>query len=551
VLGGAVVALACTGAAGFFAPSFAADECDHAAARVSTAWSQRSAEVRDAFAATDAPYAAEMFARIDTTLAAYGTGWSAHVLSACDSALANDERRRRRRCLEQQAWDVESLVDELAAADAKLVQRSASSVFGLSAPGSCDAPDDAGLAAWEPDDDEARAHAVRLRQRLSEAHARSLAGRYASAAEVAAEVVEEAERLNLQPIALVARIDLGRAHVLASELALGSDELAVGYWDAIAGGHDVEAARAASAVGFTEGYKLADTAAGRAWSRHALAALDRLDAHDERRAEVWSHLGSIEALAGNFAEARRWHLRALEIREGLASERPDHVASTLNNLGNIDVELGDYAAARANHERALQLRREALGDHHPHVATSLNNLGSVLLGAEEFVESRVILEQALTVWEAILGPDHVDLLGVLHNLAVVAAEVGDVDAAERYAARGLAIAEAQLPDDHPQLALALTAMALVALERGRPADALASFERAHRIAHDTLGAGHHHTGSAMHGVGLALRELGRHREAAAVFAEAHAILKASLGDDHDLTLKSARNHASALEKAGA
>jgi hypothetical protein len=518
---------------------------------VALAWSSRADDVRGAFASTSVAWADDAFTRVDRMLASHGDRWRTHARAACDPALSEAERDRRRRCLEQQAWELESLVDELARADAALVQRSTSAPYGLSAPARCDTASDGGLAAWEPDDADAREHAARLRQRLSDARARALAGRWTGAVEIARDVADEAARLELDPIALVARIELGRARVLAGELQRGRDELADAYWQALAGGHDFEAARAASAIGFTDGYKLADPASGRAWSRHALAALDRLGVQDERRAEVWSHLGSIEALAGNFEEARRWHSLALAVREANAEEHPDTLASTLNNLGNLEIELGDYAAARVHHERALALRRESFGEHHPHVATSLNNLGSVLLLSDEDELARATLERALEVWEGCLGRDHVDLLGVLHNLAMLAKESGDIDAAERHAARALAMAEAQLPGDHPQVALALGAIGHCELERRRPAAALVHFERAHRIAHDTLGAAHHDAGTAMHGVGLALRDLGRTREAVAAFADAHAVLDAALGSDHDLTITAAENLEKARAEAGA
>ncbi len=546
LFGGAAILLAVGGAA-VLAP-VDDDGCARAAEQVIEHWLARAPAVEHAFTSTGVGYAADAFTRVDGAMRAHAGRWRAHAIASCDATLDVAEQERRQMCLQVQRGDTESLVDELARADAELVQRSAGAVFGLSSPAICDTPDRAGLHAWQPDDPEARREADRLRQQLSQARAEALAGRWASAVPRTRAVVDEAQRLGLDPLALVARIDLGRQRVLAGELQDGRAILDEAYREALAERHDAEAARAASALGFVVGYKLADLEEGRAWIRHAEAALDRLAADDERRAELWSHLGSIESLDGRYDEARALHLRALEIREANAAEHPEELAHTLNNLGNVDLELGNYDDARVAHERALQLRRESLGDHHPRVATSLNNLGSVLLLAGHPELARATFEEALATWEPIVGPEHADLIWVLYNLAVLAKEAGDPVAARPYAVRALAIAEGQLPADHPQLAFALIALGHVELLDRRPDEALALFERAHRILSTRLGPDHHDVGTAHHTIGLALRDLGRHRESADAFETAWTILHATLGDGHDLTKAAASNLAIARDR---
>jgi eukaryotic-like serine/threonine-protein kinase len=545
---GAMATLFAAGVVAVLAP-VRGDGCTRAAEQITELWQARAPEVERAFATTGVGYAADAFARVDGAMRGHADRWGAHAIASCDAALDAAEQDRRQMCLQVQRWNAESLVDELARADAALVQRSAGAVLGLSSPAICDTADRAGLDAWQPDDPQARREADRLTQQLSHARAEALTGRWASAVPRTSAVVDEAQRLGLDPLALVARIDLGRQRVLAGELEAGRDVLDEAYWDALAGRHDAEAARAASALAFTVGYRLAEVEEGRAWIRHAEAALDRLAADDERRAELWSHLGSIESLAGRHDEARALHLRALEIREAHGAERPDELAHTLNNLGNVDIELGNYGEARVSHERALQLRRESLGDHHPRVATSLNNLGSVQLLSGRPELARATFEQALATWETILGPEHADLIWVLYNLAILAKEAGDPVVARPYALRALALAETQLPADHPQLAFAVLALGHVEMLDRRPSAALALFERAHRLLSTRFGPEHHDVGSAQHAIGLALRDLGRHRESAAAFEASWSTLHATLGDGHDLTKTAAENLALARDRA--
>ncbi len=51
------------------------------------------------------------------------------------------------------------------------------------------------------------------------------------------------------------------------------------------------------------------------------------------------------------------------------------VATSYNNLGNVYGDTGEFAKAKDYHERALEIRKEQLGSNHVDVATSYSNLG--------------------------------------------------------------------------------------------------------------------------------------------------------------------------------
>ncbi len=58
---------------------------------------------------------------------------------------------------------------------------------------------------------------------------------------------------------------------------------------------------------------------------------------------------------------------------------PNHVkiADSYTNLGAVYCNTGEFAKAKNYHERALEIQKEQLGPNHVNVATSYNNLGTV------------------------------------------------------------------------------------------------------------------------------------------------------------------------------
>ena len=82
------------------------------------------------------------------------------------------------------------------------------------------------------------------------------------------------------------------------------------------------------------------------------------------------------------------------------------MARTLNNLALVHLLAGDLAQARSLHERALASRRKLLAPDHPEIAESLNNLGEVLRTSGELPAAREAFMAALAIREQALGAEH-------------------------------------------------------------------------------------------------------------------------------------------------
>lgn len=495
----------------------------------------RAARLHAAFQATGSRLARGAAEGTEAALQRYTGRWHAAWRSACE-APDDAQAAARRRCLERQREGFDSLIALFGQPDAAMVSRAVEAAQSLPAPEGCDVMLHAGLQTWDPADPATAEITARLRLRMADAAALELAGRYDDAARHNASIVHDADAAGLEPLAVLARLKLGRELVLGGDLQSGAEALATTYFAALAHGWDGEAAQAATHLVFTVGYKLADPDGGRFWARHAEAALDRIGQHGEPRAILESHRGTIETADGDLSKARAYHEAALARRRPRAREHPTALAHTLNNLGNVQVYMGDFEAARDHHRRALELRRAALGPSHPMVATSMNNLASAVLLAEGAAASRGAFEETLAMWEEALGPDHPDLLSVLHNLAVIAQEEGDLPLQRAYALRAFAIASARFGADHPLLAQAVADLGAVAMVEGDPERALGCFHRALVTSRQVHGPSHAAIADLHNDIGLAQRALGRPREAAEHFAQSSAMFRAVLGADHESVL---------------
>lgn len=167
-------------------------------------------------------------------------------------------------------------------------------------------------------------------------------------------------------------------------------------------------------------------------------------------ARTYNNIGRVLYIQREFAEARRFHARALEIRQReLGEDHPD-TATSLNNLGAVARAEGDLAAARALFEQARQIRERVLGPDHPYTAISLNNLAEVLAAEDRVAEAIALHERALAIRLARFGPDHPETARSQHNLGVLRLRQGDQEAARQLLKAAAETRGARLGPDHPE-----------------------------------------------------------------------------------------------------
>ncbi len=167
-------------------------------------------------------------------------------------------------------------------------------------------------------------------------------------------------------------------------------------------------------------------------------------------ARTYNNIGRVLYTTRQFAEARRFHARALEIRQRhLGEDHPD-TATSLNNLGAVARAEGDLAAARTLFDQAREIRERVLGPDHPYTAISFNNLAEVLAAEGHIPEAVALHERALAIRLARFGPDHPETARSQHNLGVLRLQQGDRAAAVQLLSAAAKTRGARLGPDHPE-----------------------------------------------------------------------------------------------------
>jgi diguanylate cyclase (GGDEF)-like protein len=146
------------------------------------------------------------------------------------------------------------------------------------------------------------------------------------------------------------------------------------------------------------------------------------------RADVLNGIGNVHWRRGEYPEAMRMHLRALDIQRA----QDDRLGEgfSLNSLGNVSYHLGDYGQALDYYQASLKLREE-IGDR-VGVAYCLNNIGNIHGQLGESQRALEYMLQALAIKE---GADPQAAGISMLNVGSAYADLGDDDRALEYMRR--------------------------------------------------------------------------------------------------------------------
>ncbi|MCA9706996.1 MAG: serine/threonine protein kinase [Myxococcales bacterium] len=510
--------------------------CRDAADHLRGVWDpERAATVAAAMRASGSPVADQTIERVGDRLDRYTHDWVEMRTRSCEATRIRGEQSEalldlRNACLDQHLRRVGDLVGVLEQADADTVHSAAWAAASLPSVEPC-GDTEALLAAVPPPPDPQTARAVEHeRERLARVRALTAALRIADGLALARAITTQAEALGYRP--LLAEALVARGHLEGEDGRYPDAEhtLTRAHAEALACGHDHQAARASQFLAFVIGDRQQRLEDGLRWAQiseaeyaragrlderaglllargTAYLAAGRLDAaeHETRQAlALVDHDGHPQAYLrpvahANLAEQLRQQGRRAEAREHLEHARaqwerelgPDHpeLALVLHTLGLVDLEDGDLDGAARRFERAIALRERALGPDHPLVATTLGNLGIVLRHRGELDAARRAFERAAAILRARLGPDALDLAPIETNLGLVELQRGEPGAARERFERAIALQEAA-DSTHPNFARTLHNHATVLVGLGELDAAMRSFDRAMEINARAFDAGH-------------------------------------------------------------
>jgi|JI10StandDraft_1071094.scaffolds.fasta_scaffold04989_12 tetratricopeptide (TPR) repeat protein len=511
--------------------------CEMSGAEIDKVWNDDARQqLREAFAATGASYAATSAEKVMPWLDKQAVAWKEARTEVCLNGNVRetwdaDLVDRALWCLEDRQIEIESLVGEFGRANKTVVQKAVSAVTSLRMVDDC--LDESRLRLQPVAPMEGRAAIRDVRAMLSRAQSLGLAGDLKGALTVATQAHEQAAILAWTPLLATVRAREGSLLEKSGAYEAAEAASAEAYFAAASSGAWDVAARAASNLIFTVGVSRAQHEEGHMWARHAEMALTHTrDTFGLLEAQRLNNLAVVYHETGSFVEARRLHDRALAIREqALGPSHPD-VAASLHNLAMMYKATGGYAEAIALYERALAIREQALGLEHPDVAASLNNLANVYKARGAYAKARTLLERALAIREQSLGLDHAEVAASLNNLADVYISTLAYAEARTFLERALAIKMQRLGPDHPDVAASLSNLAMVYQATGEHTEARKLCERALSIQILALGPGHSDVALSLNILAGVHLSMGAHTEARVLYERAMAIREQALGPVH-------------------
>jgi tetratricopeptide (TPR) repeat protein len=515
--------------------------CKDAARKLVGVWdAERKAAVRQAFAASQRPFAGAAFNEVARVLDGYAQSWIDMHTDACVATRLRGEQSEellglRMMCLDSRRRELQALVDRFAAADAELVERAPNAVHALDDLRSCADVQALQSPVRPPADAHARARVAELRGQLGVLKAARDAGRYVEARGQARALVAAAQATQYRPLEGEALYELGEI-----EDGAGDDKAAVrafsdALWAAEAGRHDELAAQTWLELMRVHASREARYAEALDLKPRVTAVLARLGGNEELEASLHLIVGQALADAQRFTEAQTELLQSLSHYERRYGPEHLKVGVALSALARLAITRDAHDEMVTYSKRALAIKERVYGPDHPEIAEALERLGTALFIVSRYDEARPLLERCLAIRERAFGPEHPSIGMAAHNLALLYAAEGDYERALALHRRAVAIAAHKEGRDHPYYAQYVVNLAETLVHLERYAEALPLVDEALPLLEKKLGPEHTRVAVCLHVRAQTLRGLERYAEARADILRSLAIQEKLYGaNDPDL-----------------
>jgi tetratricopeptide (TPR) repeat protein len=511
------------------------------------------AEVRTAFLATGAPFAADGFARVDAALHDRVAAWTQGHEEACAATEIRHEQSAalmdtRMGCLARARDQIATFVELLRAADVPVVERAVGAAAGIGDIEACANASALTAVLPAPRDPGAAAAVEALDREVAQAGAEALVGHWKEAFAAGPALVERARALGHPPLLVRALFTAGSIACDAGDPREGTTLLYQAANSAGAAHEDILAARIYTTLVFCAGVKDERFQAGRALAAAAEAALARIGTPLELRARLYRQESRLERVgSGDLIKSFTYAELALHSYQRLYGDDNSEVARSLGEVADVLERLGAYRGAAAVYARALPVLERALGPSHPTLAGYLTNMGLAADEAGDLAGAAADFERALAIEEVSWIPA---VPNGLRNLASVRERQGQLDVAAALVRRAHALAEASRRPDHPDFAEDFMIEARIAADRGRLDEAQGLADRAHALLAEAFGPEHAETAD----VRFLQAEIARQRHdlagARRLVAEAISAHRKLLGPRHPSVASDQQLQAALLLDAG-
>ncbi len=523
------------------------EPCSGAQEALAEAWNdERRAQVREAFAAVDKPYAELAWARTESRLDRYAREWIAMHGETCRATARGEQSAElmdlRMACLDRTATQLQANVEVLAEAEATVVQRADEIVQSVLPLARC-ADSEALSEQRRPPEPHDAVAVEAARTLIARANALRRAGRYDESKPLLDQARVRISDSGYGPIQT--ELSLAQGLQLIDE---GDFEAAVRTLeDAIRAGTRErqwdEVRRAVLQTMYVVGSRQRRAAAALGYA----PLLEGLSQDDTKSNSIAHRLkADLLAFEGQFERAQDEYLLATELLKDLTDPAPLEEAATLANYAQLLVEQGRVSEAELQFGRALQIQIETLNEGHPVVALTRARLAGVLDAQGKSARAATEARGALAVQRETLPPEHLDIAhshNVLGNALVAQGEYARGEVEYRSA---LSVLSKTLPPEHPNLAATHSNLGGALFSRGDLVQAEAEFSTALKLYEATLSAEQPELIPPLANLGSTLLALGKATEAEARFRQVLGLCEATLPPEHPFAALARSSLAAAL-----
>jgi serine/threonine protein kinase len=471
VLGGVAVAALATGAAlvklgGTDKPSCAIDD-----SALGDAWNpRRAADVRRGLVA-----AGTQADRVIDALEIYADAWLTVRRDACAATHERGEQSltaldRRVACLDRGRRELDELVTQLTAPDAKLARIALEAVYDLRDPYTCTGSESYAL----PEDPSARVLVEEARTLIDRAIALQYVGKLDKAELLATRVATMVAPLHVDGLVAEALLVQARVNSDRDKQDAAQEQLFQALHAAERGKDDRLVAEIWIELVMTAGAQRHRFELAEAHARAAEAAVARVDTVDLQLRYAYA-VGSLALARGKLDEART-HLEHAIALAGDQPRRTGQRGLIRATLCDVERQAGKLAAAHERCKQALDLLERAFGPDHMRVALTLNVLGGIAFAEHDWPTAEATYKRVIDILERKNLREQINYALALSNLGAVYSSLDDNARARRYFEAALASFDAHHPK-HPQRLMPLQGLASLALRTGDTAGAVMRYEQ--------------------------------------------------------------------------
>ena len=383
------------------------------------------AEIRQAFLATGAGYAAETFAQVRAILDRYAASWTAMYTDACEATHVRGEQSAevldlRMSALQEALDGLRALSRMFRQANGDVVENAISAASALAAIERCADVKLLRSVIRPPDDPATRAEVDRLHAWLADARVLCQVGRFTEGLEQLGQLEREARHSGYAPLLAETLYELGSLHAERRDAVPAVAALEEAVWTAELSRHDEVRAKAMVQLVYVLGDLQMRFDAGELWARYAETLLRRIGGNDYLWGWLYNNRGAMRVRQGRLVESVEDARRAAAVKERLYGPDGADVGTSLGNVAMLLEQLDEVDAAVVEIERGLSIVAAALGPEHPRTGVVLSNYGEILNRVARFADAREMAARALAIFERTSAPDGVILsypliaLGIAH-----------------------------------------------------------------------------------------------------------------------------------------